>query len=123
VFVQDAVDGTVSVVDTNFFGLEDQIPAHLRGVDPQIQIGARLFNSSVDPGLSANRLISCASCHYEGLSDGRTWGVVTTPVLAERDTFDAITINAHIQTVQGGTGLEVGSVEMAALMAYLQNLD
>jgi cytochrome c len=73
--------------------------------------------------MSANRLLSCASCHYDGLSDGLTWGIVETPLLAEMESFNAAAINTHIQTVQGGTGLSVDSVDMNALIHYLQSLD
>jgi DNA-binding beta-propeller fold protein YncE len=123
IYVQDAVDGTISQFDTNFFALEDQIPAHTEVLDGQMQIGARLFNTAIDPRMSANRLLSCASCHYDGLSDGRTWGIVATPLLAEMESFDAEAINTHIQTVQGGTGLSIEGVDMTALIHYLQSLD
>lgn len=122
-YVQDAVDGTISQFDTNFFGLDDQIPAYTTILDAQTQIGARLFHTATDSRMSANRLLSCASCHFEGLSDGRTWGVVATPNLAEIESFDAATINAHIQAVQGGIGLPIEGVDMAALIHYLQNDD
>jgi DNA-binding beta-propeller fold protein YncE len=121
IYVQDAVDGTISQFDTNFFGLEDQFPAHTAILDAQTQIGARLFHTATDSRMSANRLLSCASCHYAGLSDGRTWGVVQTPILAEIGSFDMETINAHMQTVQGGTGLSIDGVDMAALIYYLEN--
>jgi hypothetical protein len=123
IYVQDAVDGTISQFDTNFFGLEDQLPAHTALLDAQTQIGARLFHTAIDSRMSGNRLLSCASCHYAGLSDGRTWGVAETPILAESESFDAESINAHIQTVQGGTGLSIDGVDMAALIHYLESDD
>lgn len=118
VYTQDAVDGTVSVVDTQFFGLEDTIPAHTQRLAPERQIGAALFHSANDPRLSAMPAISCASCHYAGQPDGRTWDGAATPALASA-AYDAQWLNAHIQDVQGGTGLEAGGLDLQALLGYV----
>lgn len=122
-YVQDALDSTISVFDTTYFGLQDQWPTTSEILDAQSQIGARLFHTSTDTRMSDNHLLSCASCHFSGLSDGRMWGVVETPLLADVETFDAATINAHIQTVQGGSGFDLESVDISALIYYLQNMN
>jgi hypothetical protein len=51
------------------------------------------------------------------------WGVVETPNLIDMETFSAETISAHIQTVQGGSGLSAVSVDMESLMQYLESMD
>ena len=48
-------------------------------VNPTQLRGAKLFYSSADPRLSANEKVACASCHINGESDGRSWGMHKTP--------------------------------------------
>lgn len=130
-YVQDAVDTTLTVVDTRFYGLEDTIPTSLETAPPDTLIGARLFHSATDERMSNNRATSCASCHFEGQSDGRVWSGLNTPVLynmANRSQWTWVGrwlnlpdgLQMHIQNVQGGAGLEANSIDMDALIGYLE---
>ena len=47
--------------------------------NPQLLRGAKLFYTSADPRISANEKVACATCHINGESDGRSWGMHTTP--------------------------------------------
>jgi DNA-binding beta-propeller fold protein YncE/mono/diheme cytochrome c family protein len=40
---------------------------------PEIALGKRLFNRSLEPVHSRDNYIACASCHPDGGLDGRTW--------------------------------------------------
>lgn len=119
VYTQDAIDSTVSVFDTRFFGLEDQIPSHTQPISPDIQVGARLFHSSTDSSMSNNGLTSCASCHWAGQSDNRAWFDTITSSFADIDDIDEEWLNQHIITTQGGDGLPVDSLDMTLLVNFL----
>lgn len=47
--------------------------------DPVLLRGAKLFYTSADPRLSSNEKVACATCHINGESDGRAWGMHKTP--------------------------------------------
>jgi YVTN family beta-propeller protein len=40
---------------------------------PQVLLGKQLFHDARDPRLARDGYISCAACHHDGGSDGRTW--------------------------------------------------
>jgi YVTN family beta-propeller protein len=40
---------------------------------PQVLVGKQLFYDALDPRLARDRYISCAACHNDGGSDGRSW--------------------------------------------------
>jgi DNA-binding beta-propeller fold protein YncE len=42
-------------------------------LSPQVLRGKQVFYDSSDPRMSLDGYISCASCHVEGLDDGRVW--------------------------------------------------
>lgn len=130
-YVHNAVDSTLTVVDTRFYALEDTIPTSAETIPPDTLIGARLFHSAADTRLSSNRAMNCASCHHAGQSDGRVWNGLNTPVLydiAQRTTWTWTGrwntlpdgLQTHIQNVQGGTGLDPNSIDMDALVGYMQ---
>ncbi len=119
----DNVDAGVSIFDTRFFSLVDQIPASTVPIDPQEQIGTRLFNTADDTRLSSNGLVSCASCHLAGRSDGRFWSGNMTPLASEFTTIEADWINEHIANLQGGTGFPAEGIDMDALIAFLEELN
>lgn len=48
-------------------------------VNPTQLRGAKLFYTSADPRISGNEKVACASCHINGESDGRSWGMHKTP--------------------------------------------
>jgi DNA-binding beta-propeller fold protein YncE len=47
-------------------------------VNPVRLRGAKLFYTSADPRVSGNEKVACASCHLNGESDGRAWGMHKT---------------------------------------------
>ncbi len=123
IYTQDNVDGGVSLFDTRFFGLTDQIPTSTMAIDPQEQIASRLFNTATDERLSNNGLMSCASCHWAGYSDGRTWLGNVTPSADDYNPVSPDWLNQHIADLQGGMGFEPDGIDMSALISYLQSND
>jgi DNA-binding beta-propeller fold protein YncE len=118
-YIQDALEGTVSLFDTRFFGLEDQIPNSGESLSAQEQIAARLYYT-VDARLSANGMMSCASCHWNGEGDRREWLGASTPPLFQNGVEEAW-LNAHIIETMGGSGLDLESIDMDALLEFLKN--
>ncbi|MCA9912014.1 MAG: hypothetical protein KC496_01640 [Anaerolineae bacterium] len=111
VYTYDAVDGTLSAFDTQFFGLLDAIPTSSQPIPAQTQLGARLFYGATDQRLSAIPTIACASCHYvEQLSNTSLFNL------------EAETLNDHIEVFQGGSGLDAESLDMQALVDFLRNV-
>lgn len=119
-FVHNALDGTVSIIDTNDLELIDEIPITVPNISNNLFIGAQLFHSADDPRLSTDGWVSCATCHFEGLSDGRVWlgfpdGPRNTPLLYGLDettpynwsaTWDELAdVELKIRGVQAGDGL------------------
>ncbi|HEX7040281.1 MAG TPA: hypothetical protein VF202_09225 [Trueperaceae bacterium] len=92
-------------------------------LDPETILGARLFNSAVDPRLSRVGWLSCASCHPDGGSDGTTWQMADGPrqtmplwrlegsapfhASATRDELQDV--EGDIETLMGGVGLAPGA--------------
>lgn len=120
-YTHDAVDQTLSLIDTFFFMVDDQLPLSQQALSPQQALGARHFHTATDPRLSATPAASCAACHADGLSDGQVWDERNTPVLWGA-AIDPDALNHHMQQVQGGTGLGFGGLDAAALRSYLNSL-
>lgn len=73
-YVHNALDGTVAIIDTGTRNILDAIPINTAlSIPVDVLIGAELFHSAADPRLSTDRWISCANCHFDGMSDGRVW--------------------------------------------------
>jgi YVTN family beta-propeller protein len=72
-YVNNALAGTISVIDTQLYTVTAVITATEIPLPPVLLQGKRLFNSSARPELSQARWISCNTCHIEGEHDGRTW--------------------------------------------------
>ncbi len=147
IYAHSAVDGTLLVIDPRRYNVVDEIVVSDLQVPVNILIGAQLFYGADDSRLSTNNYISCASCHFDGLPDGRTWfgypgGARNTPPLYDlaqtapysNAEWDQLTdLDAHIRAVQTGTGLLQSAVSPAedtanlspdldALAAYLVTL-
>ena len=128
-YVHNAIDNTLTVAGTSFFALEDTLPATLQPVDYAVLLGAQLFHSADNPMMSKRNALSCATCHYDGLSDGQVWRGLNTPTLFNLtetapytwegawQTLDSLDV--HIRSVQAGSGVGINSIELAALIAYL----
>jgi YVTN family beta-propeller protein len=76
VYVNNILQGTVSVVDANTYTITQVITVTDIPLPPALLTGKRLFNSSARPDLALAGWISCNTCHIEGEHDGRTWKVL-----------------------------------------------
>jgi YVTN family beta-propeller protein len=119
-FVHNVLDSTITVVDTRTLDVVDVLPVSTPPISSDIFIGAQLFHSADDPRLSQDQWLSCATCHFDGESDGRVWmgfpdGPRNTPVLYDlpetapytwTGQWDELADVEHkIRWLQGGTGL------------------
>ncbi len=120
-YVQSAVDSSVSIIETRFYSVTDTIPSTLNLPDLETQVGATLFHTANDVQVSGTAYLSCASCHFDGASDGRDWFGVSTSAFDElSDDFD---LNNHIITSTYGDGFdEESSFELSALVNYMMSL-
>jgi len=120
-YVNNAIDTSLSILDTRFYMIEDTIPTSTNLPELATRLGAELFHSATDMRISGTPYLSCASCHFEGESDGRTWFGMTTPTLdSVPEDFD---LNLHITTITYGAGFDTGTdFEAEALITYMQNL-
>jgi YVTN family beta-propeller protein len=72
-YVSDTLSGTVSVIDTSSHVVVDEITVTELPLPPALLTGKRLFFSSDDERLARSQWIACASCHFDGEHDGRSW--------------------------------------------------
>jgi YVTN family beta-propeller protein len=85
-FVHNVLDGTITIIDTSDLSIIDELPISDLAISNDLFIGAQLFYTADDPRISASGWVSCANCHFDGMSDGRAWagfpgGARNTPVL------------------------------------------
>ena len=123
-YVNNALSGTVTVIDTATDAVVDTIRTTTIPLAPSLLRGKILFNSSAAPTLAKDAWVSCATCHFEGGADGRTWffrdGIRNTPALFgvastlpmhwSGDLDELQDVENTIRTVQAGTGLVPGDV-------------
>jgi YVTN family beta-propeller protein len=88
-YVTNSLSGDVSVVDLVALQEIKRITVTTNPLDPMVSRGKVLFTSSRSSQISTQRWMSCASCHFDGDNDGRTWlfagsGPRNTPPFAER---------------------------------------
>lgn len=73
VYVHNAIDGTITSVSAGSkFAIETVLPVTTTAGSIDVLIGATLFHSA-EPRLSTDGWLSCATCHFDGMSDGRVW--------------------------------------------------
>ncbi|GAB4571720.1 MAG: hypothetical protein Kow0077_09170 [Anaerolineae bacterium] len=151
VFVYNALDGTISVIEAAFMQEVDRLLATELDFPIELLIGAQLFYGSDDPRVTLDRRLSCATCHFDGADDGQVWagfsgGPRNTPALYDvASTFpwgwyagydELADFNAFFREVQHGTGLiediphpPLGepnsgrSPDLDALVTYLRTFD
>ncbi len=119
-FVHNVLDGTITVVETRNDRIVDVLPISDLNIPVDVLIGAQLFHSAADPRLSTSNWISCANCHFDGQSDGRSWhgladGARNTPLLYNlletapynwSGTWDELAdVELKIRALQAGEGL------------------
>ena len=121
-YVNNAVDSSLSILETRFYSIEDTIPTSMNLPNLANRLGAELFHTATDTRVSGTSYLSCASCHFDGESDDRTWFGVTTPILDQVP--DKLGLNAHIAMMTFGSGFNDGDdFEAESLVAYIQNLN
>lgn len=118
-YVHNLFDGTVSTVNTQTFDVTRvQVVAPL-DVPVNLIIGAQAFNGAADPRLTTLNGVSCATCHFDGLSDGRVWQGInggrntpllygladTAPYRADGAWDDLADVELKIRALQAGEGL------------------
>lgn len=118
-YVHNMLEGSITIVDTSDYSIDDVLPISDLSVPVDVLIGAELFHTAEDTRVSG-RWASCASCHFDGMPDGRTWqsfpdGGRNTPVLYDLDATGPYTWTGDwdeladseikIRDLQIGTGL------------------
>lgn len=101
VFVHNAAENSITVRDTQFFGLIDTLPTTRQALPAQVQLGATLFYSA---RLSWNESLACASCHAS---------TNASPAFANTNA-----LNDHIRAQMNGQALD--PLTASALLAFLQ---
>ncbi len=122
-YVNNNLSGTVAVIDTATNKISEVIQVSNIPLSPAVLSGKRLFHSSDTPDLSRDQWISCATCHFDGEMDSRTWffpdgprnspsllGVADTlPVHWSGDLDELQDVEVTVRDIQAGTGLATGS--------------
>lgn len=118
-YVHNALEGSISIIDTRNQTLRDNVPISDLRVPIGRLLGAEYFHSARIPEMGA-RTLSCASCHFDGLSDGRVWHLndqeaLNTPILFDlehtapytwRGEWDEVAdVELKIRALQFGEGL------------------
>lgn len=132
---QDGAADVAFIGEEPSFGLVPELVAATNVViadalDVEISAGRKLFHDATDTRIAASGSISCASCHPDGRTDGRTWqftfGPRNTPQLGGGilDTApfhwpgDVPTVTAlnemTVRPFMGGEGLDDASFQKVA---------
>ena len=72
-YVHNALSDDLSVIDLDALVERARIPVTTSPLPPDVLAGKILFHSSDRVELAKDQWISCASCHFDGGHDGRTW--------------------------------------------------
>jgi YVTN family beta-propeller protein len=151
VYVNNVLDGNLSVIDTDTLTVTNLVTVTNIPLSPTLLEGKKIFNSAASPSLTTDHWISCATCHFDGMMDGRTWmgfpdGPRNTPALFgvrqtlpmhwSGDLDELQDVEVTIRDIQFGTGLITGSPndtlgkphaglshELDALAAYLGTIE
>jgi YVTN family beta-propeller protein len=121
-YVNNTLDGTVSIIDTSELVVINEIESTIIDKEDPIHKGKVIFNSSNRTDLARDQWISCATCHFDGEHDGRTWffsdGPRNTPSLLglsstspfhwSGDLNELQDVELTIRNIQAGTGLAEG---------------
>ncbi len=119
-YVHSALDGTITTIDTRTLTVTDVRPIINLTISLDMLLGEQMFHSATDPRLSTNDWLSCATCHFDGQSDGRVWmgfpdGPRNTPLLYNLPETvpynwsatwpELADVELKIRWLQAGTGL------------------
>ncbi|MDX2161808.1 MAG: cytochrome c peroxidase [bacterium] len=119
-YVHNALGATITTIQTSDLQVLSTLPISNLTIPVNVLLGAELFYGAGDPRMSHNQSLSCATCHFDGLSDGRVWAGFTgggrnTPSLFSLPETPPYTwtgawleladVEYKIRALQGGTGL------------------
>ena len=150
-YVHNTFDATITTIQTSNLTITDVLPVSVVNLPTDQLIGGQLFYNATDRRASRDAWLSCANCHFDGMSDGRVWmgfpgGARNTPTLFglgetapynwAGDWDELADVEVKLRDLQGGRGLtdltqpnlpdgdpHAGlSVDLDALVAYLRNL-
>jgi YVTN family beta-propeller protein len=119
--VNQVLDGSLGVLDPQSWQLSPA-PLTLTALPllPQLLRGKKLFWSSSRPDLARDQWMSCATCHFDGFHDARTWRSFpdgprnttalfnladTTPLHWSGDLDEVADVEATVRFIQAGKGL------------------
>jgi YVTN family beta-propeller protein len=122
-YVDNTLGGTVSLIDTASDKVVEEIVVTTIPLPRDVLNGKRLFHTTTLSTMAKERWISCASCHFDGGADGRTWffpdgprnttslfGVADTlPMHWSGDLDELQDVENTIRVIQAGTGLAAGA--------------
>ncbi|MCW8873053.1 MAG: c-type cytochrome [Xanthomonadales bacterium] len=123
IYVNNNLSGTVSAIDTVTYEVKEEFEVTEIALTRAVLNGKRLFHSSNTTDLALDQWISCATCHFDGEMDSRTWffpdgprntssllGVAETlPVHWSGDLDELQDVEITIRDIQAGTGLAEGN--------------
>ena len=119
-YVNNALEGSLSIIETRNLTIVDKLFISDFNLSVDTIVAAQLFYGAVDRRMAFGNWMSCANCHFDGMSDGRVWqgftdGPRNTPVLYNlletspynwSATWDELSDSElKIRQLQGGTGL------------------
>lgn len=142
VYIYNAFDGVVQILSTRDLRLTDDLPVTSIATPVDELLAMQMFYGADQPALSADSWLSCANCHFDGLSDGRVWqgfpgGPRNTPVLFGLNASapynwsatwsDLSQVDDKVHWLQAGTGLadeqSTGSLlDIRLLVDYLTDV-
>jgi len=151
-YVHNTLDATITTISTEDLAVLSTLPISNLTVSVDVLLGAQLFFGADDARMTRDSWLSCANCHFDGMTDGRVWrgfpdGARNTPVLyalVETPPYnwsatwtDLAQVELKIRALHGGTGLIEDSIlpppadtvgdlavqtDLALLTAYLTTL-
>ncbi len=119
-YVNNALEGSLSIIETRNLTVVDKLFISDFNLSVDTIVAAQLFYGAVDRRMAFGNWISCANCHFDGMSDGLVWqgiadGPRNTPVLYNlletspynwSATWDELAdADIKIRQLQGGMGL------------------
>lgn len=78
-YVHNLLENSITTITTANLEIEDTlvISSQVR-VSTDVLLGMQAFHTAADPRLTTDSGLSCATCHFDGMSDGRVWSVYPT---------------------------------------------
>jgi YVTN family beta-propeller protein len=149
--VHNGLEGSLAVIETRDLSEVDTLPITDLNIPVDTILAQQYFYGASRSRLSYNNWVSCANCHFDGLSDGRVWqgfadGPRNTPLLFNLpETFpynwsaswdELADVELKIRWLQSGRGLipaetvneplgnphAGASVDLDVLASYLASL-